>query len=69
MRIARFASEDEKIAFQEAKELELAASLGAAGRWTLFLAGLAGMPVLSSCATTPTAIAREQSTVTTASSG
>lgn len=31
MRIARFASEDEKIAFQEAKELELAASLG--GRW------------------------------------
>ena len=31
MRIARFANEDEKIAFQEAKELELAASLG--GRW------------------------------------
>jgi hypothetical protein len=31
MRIARFTSEDEKVAFQEAKELEMAASLG--GRW------------------------------------
>jgi hypothetical protein len=31
MKIAQFANEDEKIAFQERKELELAASLG--GRW------------------------------------
>jgi hypothetical protein len=31
MRIAPFANEDDKIAFQEAKELELAAAMG--GRW------------------------------------
>jgi hypothetical protein len=31
MRIAPFANDDDKLAFQEAKELELAASLG--GRW------------------------------------
>ena len=36
MRIAPFANEADKIAFQEAKELELAAALG--GRWRVDIA-------------------------------